>query len=394
MDNSTHKYTDNTLSGPGELIASLPGILGFFPQESVIVIGFHVDDDEPCTLDHNTQDRNLAHSHKFAIGPVMRADLSHIAKLAQGLKSPFLQDREFYVAVIVSRALQSSLAREAVDVLYDLNDDRDSSLINMCWSVSEIATGSPYRMEFGADSAQWRSAGFAAPAGWEAGVISNVALSPSMRPLLDNGGLPALTREEALGYFASSQHQQCKFGSIDAVAKRAYSRADELLRSLGADTRRAANEITAACAVITSAPVKALISLDDPPLLEETIKNLDQLVLVATVLARSKLRDCLVVPALEHPGHFATVFLAIAARFSGVIRANALSLWAIIATKLGVSSMATAALLVVQEELGGHSLSEVLLQGLSMGDHEGLLQAVRDGSLLQRELMEVEPQAS
>ncbi|WP_018295681.1 DUF4192 domain-containing protein [Corynebacterium lubricantis] len=392
MDNREYEPTDNSLYGTGDLIAALPGILGFFPQESVIVIGFQAADDND-TNHHGVGRMELSHSRQLEIGPVMRADLSNVSKLAHALDVPFSQENDFFVALIVSRALESSLVREAIDVLYDLSDERKGPIINVCWSVSEIASGSPYRLEFGAEATHWRDIGYSVPRGWDGGVVSNVALSPSMRPLLDNGGLPALTREEALGYFASTQRNGGKFGNIEAVAQKAYLRADELLRALETDTSRAADAIISACEVITSAPVKALISLDDPPRLEETIARIDQLVAVATVLARSKLRDCLVAPALEQPGHFATVFLAIATNFSGVIRANALSLWAIIATKLGVSSMATAALLVVQDELSGHSLSDVLLRGLNMGDHAGLLQAVVNGSLLQRALIEVEQQA-
>jgi len=62
-----------------------------------------------------------------------------------------------------------------------------------------------------------------------------------------------------------------------------------------------------------------------------------------------------------------------------VIRANALSLWAIAAVQLKLASWASVALMCAQEEVPGHSLSEVLLELLRLGEHTSLLRSAELG---------------
>ena len=97
------------------------------------------------------------------------------------------------------------------------------------------------------------------------------------------------------------------------------------------------------------------------------------------MLSQPLLRDCLFQAAIRHPKSAATVLLTIARSFDGDIRANALSLWSVIAVRLRLPSWAQAAVDAAQEEMPAHSLSDLLHQLLRMGAHEKILDSALAG---------------
>ena len=355
------------LSGPSDLVASLPGVLGFYPQESLIILGLTEAEAPNCVT----------------LGPVMRADLTHAAQLCDALHRMPVDDCVAFYAVIVSRIPDSELVKAAVASLYDATHDCGCPMISACWHVSEIASGTPYNIVFGPGPSPLT--GEPLGAHWVSGTVSSVIASPAMKNLLDNGALPQLSREDTYRYFDPlPSGDEAEEDNRDALAKLATRRGSELLERLSRGDRAAHTAAAEACLVLHSPPPRPLISPWEElsaAELEKLLGEEDDRLTLATMLSRSALRDRLIGEALETPLTAAHAVLCAAKLFPGTIRANALSVWAIIALDRGLTSWAVAALCTAQDELPGHSLSELVLCLVRAGQQDKLLQAVRAGVL-------------
>ncbi|WP_291313739.1 DUF4192 domain-containing protein [Corynebacterium sp. UBA2622] len=355
-------FSPEHLTGPSDLIACLPGVLGFYPHESVVVLGLHSDTDPSCVT----------------LGPVLRADLTHAAELCAALRDLPAEGCIGYYALLVTRIPDSDLAREAGDALFNAGDSAGSSLIDACWTVSEIATGTPYRIVFGPGP----GALAADPLGphWISGAVSSVMGSPAMRALLDNGILPELNREDTFSYFdVLEPADDGERDSWEALGRLAVSRGTDLLARVAQGDRAAAAAAAEACLVLHSAPARPLVSPWEGAETRDLLGEEDDRLALATMLSRSMLRDRLLNDALTFPLPAAHALLCVAKTFTGVIRANALSIWAVIAVDRGLTPWAVAALTVAQTELPGHNLSGVLLSLVRTGHHEKLTEAARLG---------------
>lgn len=348
--------TTNILSSPGDIIAAIPGILGYYPHESVIIIGFHYTGPEGLSL-----------------GPVMRTDITNVAALWEAAHTAPASESDVVLAFVITRTPECSHGRVAIETLEQIYSLYDEPFIDACWSLSEIAMGSHYHLEFGE----------IARTGWGSGVISSVIHSAAMRPLIEQGQLPALTRDEALNFFATPHAVS---DGVEDVVRLAYARADELVTRLQHGKPGPAEALEQAQRILSGLTPHPLLHPPHSDQVWGAFEEEDDLLTIATVLARSQLRDCLVTPALDQPASYAAGLLSTALMCSGVIRANALSLWAIVALHEGVVPAAHAALAVVIEELPGHSLAGALQEGLSLGAHDALIDAVREGSRQQRRL--------
>ncbi|WP_081618003.1 DUF4192 domain-containing protein [Corynebacterium pilosum] len=351
------------LNAPGDLMAAVPGVLGFYPHESLIIVGLHAD---PGT-------------HELCLGPVMRADLPHWAEITSGFTTPTMAACDVYFAFIITRSPDTPTVRELVDTLYSLHDDTGDALIDACWVLSEIATGSHYELSFGS-----------VPAAWESGAVPCIALSPAMQPLLDNGGLPALSRDDTVEFFARIALDGDTRDTIDGATQLAYHRGQDLHERIERCLPGPAEAVADADRALTNAPALPLVAPYDEALSlsaaggEDSDPIGDDVMAVMTCLSRSRLRDAIVATALDEPQCAATMLLYIARVTSGVIRANALSIWAIVAISTGLNSWATAALKAASAELEGHGLSTALLEALTLGCSDGLVMAVLAGSEEQR----------
>lgn len=356
--------TPGKLTGPGDLIAALPGILGFYPQESVVLVG----------LDHHSDPRCAT------LGPVMRADLTHAVELCDALTGlPDVADLAVY-AVIVSRIPDSELVRDATEALFDAENSRGFMLVDACWHVSEIATGTPYDIVFGPAPCAPGEEPLADH--WVRGTVASVMSSPAMKALLDNGVLPELSREDTFRYFDPlPPEDDADAENREALARVAFSRGVELQDRIMRGDRGALAAAAEACLVVHGAPERPLLAPWDEACGHDLLGEEEDRLAVATMLARSRLRDRLISDALTSPLPAAHMMIAVAKTFGGVIRANALCVWAIIAVDRGLVSWAVAALTAAQIEVPGHSFSEVLIGVIHVGKHDELTAAVREGSI-------------
>lgn len=347
-----------TLFTLGDVFASIPGLLGYYPQESTILLALERDADTGAIL----------------LGPVLRADLPQTAEAAVFALEHCTADTFGFLGLVVSRIPTSELVAEAIDELSAARDLDGLPLLDACWHLSEIATGTPYTMLFGPTPAELHSAGL--PRDWVSGIVPSVMAQPTMGPLLAQGALPELSRE----------HTRAFFDHDPAVAPRITTRelADVYRRGYRLVDKLDSEPIMVKAAVERAR--ETLRTASARPLVGEGAKQAhlpaprEDLEHVAVILSRSPLRDCLFSVVLEAPLPAAAVLATIARSYEGVIRANALSLWAVAAVRMRLSSWACAALACAQEEIEEHSLSAILAQLLMCGEHDTLLATAAESS--------------
>lgn len=348
-----------TLRSPAHLIASLPGTLGYYPSETVALISLHTRPDDPDTLD---------------VGPYLCADIGSTDQLRDMLAQLPMLNHAATFAVVISRIPESGMVARATEELRLLADEY-GPVIDACWCVSEVADGTPYRLAFVNDPAA------AAEWGWEdcfdAGTVASVIASPAMRPYIDNGILPELDRVDTYEHFDPFLYSDA--ARCDAVAPRAYRRGAELADLMHVAPLLARRDIERACELFATAPSVKVVDNDDGLVLADVFDSDADVELLASVLTRGRLRDCLILDALEHPRGASAILLTIGRNFTGAIRANALCLWAIVAVSQRLYAWAGVALRCADDEVPGHSLSNLLLHVMLAGKAEDILDVSRRG---------------
>ena len=362
-------WTDDigSVDDPSSIIATIPGTIGYYPHESVIVIGLVPGDSDPGEL---------------LLGPVMRADLAHVHQLASFLSTAPVDRCVAFLGVLVTRTPLGKLATAAVHALEDVTRPCGAPLVDVLWHVSEIAQGTPYEMVFGPDpedmDRNWPELK------WDRGTVGSVVTSPAMRTWRDNGLLPALNRSDTFEYFKQDSHSGVvEVGGDDVViadfTREARLCADALRRQIDRGASTPGEFVREAMAALRTAPALPLIAPDEHVSLNRVFADTDDLFALVTVLSRSMLRDCVIGTAVRHPEPAATALLAVARAFDGVVRANALSLWAIVAISKGLSSWASAALATAQEDLPRHSMSAICQEILAAGQQQHLVTTILEG---------------
>lgn len=349
----------DVLLGPADFIASVPGILGFYPQESAIVV---------CLL----QDTNNGAAY---LGPVLRVDLAHTSSMTEMLKDTITDNVLSSLAIVVSRVPNSPLVRDATQELFSAVNAQGRKAIHACWHVSEIAAGTPYCLMFGPAAADLFDAGLSGD--WLTGTVASVVAQPTMAPLLAQGALPELDRDDTRTFFDSEANNRSAAGS--AFAARAHLRGRKLAQMVNTNPRAVKRELEHACKALTRARPMRFLETDTKARMVEVFANVEDAEIVASMLTQLQLRDCLFATALAHPHSAGAALLALARESEGAIRANALSLWAVVAVKQQLSSWASAALSCAQDEVPDHSLSRMLAGLLRFGEHESVVRSTELG---------------
>ena len=363
--------TTHVLSSPATLLASLPGALGFFPNEAVVLMHLR-----PLDADGAAEDCASAPT-QYKVSNYQCADIGSASNIHDMLCDVPVHNRAFTFAVVVSRVPESMMVSVALDLLSSAYDD-DGPLVDACWFVSEIADGTPYAMMFGPCPDHFDSV---VDLGWggaaECGTVSSVAASPSMRPLLENGLLPELDQSFVFEHF--DPVSLADVARCDHLAARAHERGGELLDLTFVAPYLARPAIERACDLFITAPTVSLIDSEGSLLIDDIFSSDEDLELFAALLSRNRLRDCLIVDALANPNGAGAVLLSVARNFTGEIRANALSLWAMIAVSRNLPAWAGVALQRAEEEVPGHNLAGLLVKIMQIGRIKELLQAMSRG---------------
>lgn len=155
--------TAPVVSDPASLFAEIPGMLGFYPESSIILL---------C-LDKND-------SSRFSLGPVIRADLTDAETLCE---APIVAD--IILTLVVSDEEEDDfLVDEAVMVLLEA----EALPIEGIWHVPAIAQEERVTLLWGADTV---------PDEWaEGGTIPAIFATNTMRDSLNKGTLLSENRED------------------------------------------------------------------------------------------------------------------------------------------------------------------------------------------------------
>lgn len=171
-----------TLTSHGEILANIPGILGFYPQNSLVLAFFERNSDTPG----------------LHLGPLARLDLDDAVETLIDNQQQFsaLSDRDNADAII---AYVVSSDPSAADDLAEFLLSEDSLLptVLAIIQVPEITSGTGWWTIY-------QQLSLSAP---RSGVVSEVTGSLTLQQMiLDTGQLPALSREELEERLNSTSH--------------------------------------------------------------------------------------------------------------------------------------------------------------------------------------------
>ncbi|MBG9311817.1 DUF4192 domain-containing protein [Corynebacterium diphtheriae bv. mitis] len=171
-----------TLTSHGEILANIPGILGFYPQNSLVLAFFERNDDTPG----------------LHLGPLARLDLDDAVETLIDNQQQFsaLSDRDnadSIIAYVVSS--DPSAADDLAEFL--LGEDSPLPTVLAIVQVPEITSGTGWW-------AVYQQLSLSAP---RSGVVSEVTGSLTLQQMiLDTGQLPALSRAELEERLNSTVH--------------------------------------------------------------------------------------------------------------------------------------------------------------------------------------------
>lgn len=349
---------------PGQLLANIPGALGFYPTESVILMGFESQGDQ--ALNDGAK--------ALTLGPTMRIDIDDFEGLQHDVARALEPlETEMIFAFIVSQRPERLLDPVAQQLF---NAGENCGLtIDACWHVPEIKQGQPYELWFGRDLS---SSGTSSTV-WKGGSIPTIAASPSMEAFVDRGELPELNRQEA----------------VRPLTKRntAFSREElnDMERSATALSQALSNGEQFTSDTFTYgiediiADVRNL--LDEYGPLDAFAQDSHKLITAGTWLATTQTRDLVLAEFLDNPAPSADVLLATAQTFTGEIRANALSIYAATQIALGQSHRAGLALTCLMQENSDHRLGALFYRLYSVGLLDKIVEAAAEGSQVAQDMV-------
>ncbi|AKK11276.1 DUF4192 domain-containing protein [Corynebacterium uterequi] len=339
------------LTNPGHLLSCLPGLLGFYPSHSFILLGLY-------PIGGTTHQ----------LGPVLRVDVEALNVIRPEDFPPIVRDPGMsLLAFIVGFPPDSEQAETAAQKANRLLDGvaaTSGATVLGVWAAEEITHQSPYRLVPPAsDDAPVR-----APAGtpWERGTIPEIVAAPSMEPWRAHGLLPEIRREDHFGHFTTA-HPALSVAEITQLTRQA---SDDAADAYGS---------AEACRALLC-DLEDYLNGDQPPEGGELGLDYAALRCAATVCAHRGLRDAAASVAIAQPDTATELFAAVASAVTGSLRVNALCLYALARATVGPLALATAALATAAEEAPEHTLTRLLQQAFSVGLDDVVLDAIRAGS--------------
>ena len=349
---STHTDRTPPITTPGHLLANIPGLLGFYPTESVVFMAIDTTPRGP------------------AMGPLARVDITD----AQGTITdiaPLLAEhaREGVFAFLISKQPLTEL-REVSHWLYSLDRAEDGVEIDAAWYAQEITQNAPYILLHGTVNAD----GSGPMKKWVEGTIPALTDAPSMRSCVDHNVVPELNREDFFSVFAPGN---------------SYLDAEEA-KVLAQQARDSATRYREQVAVAHGKKRKDLLdhfledaqwALEQVASVEEAEQDSKLLESCAVWLATTWTRDLVVDICAKAGESGADLLLAAARTFSGELRANALTLFALAQLEQEWDILAGPALQLVTEEFPSHRLGALLCQAYRHGLHEKVRDSIHTGAL-------------
>nr|WP_246858091.1 DUF4192 domain-containing protein [Corynebacterium sp. sy017] len=344
-----------------QLLADIPGHFGYYPEESVVFLSFrHVKNNATVTHTDSENTWSIC-SDNIEPGPIIRlslADLDYAHDVGVAVRSI---GANIVLAVIITRENVDKLDELHAKLMHIANDA--VSEIVGCWWVPEIKTEAEYQLLF-ADENFFPD--MEKNSQWYQGKVAFISCSPVMQAIMRKGELPDLTREEAMDYF-SHRYSAFSADKREQLNKIAVSNGMNLQIQMFSENISVSELLTEF--------EKELLCTDD-----RTAYNSELLVFFAAHFATSFVRDRIILALLNQPQAAKIILLAVARSFSGEIRANALTLFAILVFIYGPHFRGVIALQQAQLAVPGHILSKLILKGYQRGMTKELLGAICRGA--------------
>ncbi|MDU0477867.1 DUF4192 domain-containing protein [Staphylococcus chromogenes] len=368
----THTSTEPTIINPSNLLANIPGILGFHPQESMVFFLFEQDLPPSDFVDYPPF---------FVLGPVLRCDVKNSQQRKTVLRTiKDLQPELVFAAIISSELGEKQAAKEAARTARQA--ERYGVPIECTWYVSELFTGSPYSVVHGETGANLGplTSGIEE---WAAGKVGNILGSLSMQEMLDNGDLPAATRDESLA-FLSADNPFMMPSDVASLTNLAINFGHSAVQAI---TEGDAEERDYVFTALMSQWQELCTTVMDQDLYPgDLMANEDLLSVAAVYFANIRIRDCILDSAFgpEARAMF-RISVAIARSTTGIVRSNALCGVALSAPHIGASYRSGQAIQLAEEHDCRHGLTVLLREAQLAGGVELMTQACSAGSRLARE---------
>lgn len=171
-----------TLTSHGEILANIPGILGFYPQNSLVLAFFERKEESP----------------HLALSPLARFDLDDAVETLTSNQNQFTAwSEQLGTDAVIAYVISSDLP--AADGLAEflLSEDSPLPTVLAIVQVPEITSGTGWWTVY-------QQLDLSAP---RSGVVSEVAGSAALQQMvLDTGQLPALSRDELEERLNSTEH--------------------------------------------------------------------------------------------------------------------------------------------------------------------------------------------
>ncbi|MCQ9351539.1 DUF4192 domain-containing protein [Corynebacterium sp. 153RC1] len=365
---------------PADLIANVPGILGYYPKESLVLVTVETHP-RPTPQPDPHPDPELQHQPEHpgsaadavdavdavgpqrclgtSLGPVLRLgfdqrnNIDEVLEFIQSLSHPkvvaFLITEHNHVAMSI-----------LVEQLHDAHEAGQIDAI-ACYHVPELLTGQPMHLLFSHD-APHRS--------WRTPKVGNIASAPATKRLLQGGELPALNREEAWRYFTQSNPFLTESDEDDLDAA-IHTLSSQLINARGIPrsvVRRHLDILEQYCEQVKHQSI------------EQLQQHSEVLIAFGSMCANVKLRDALCVLIPDHAVALKNIMVALASSVGGEVKTNALALCALSSLAQGATAYTNMALQAAFEQDPRHYLCNLIHQGYRFGVIAELLNAMSEGA--------------
>ena len=171
---------------PAQTLANIPGVLGYYPHQSIIFVTFR----------HHRDD---THS-RWALGPTLRINIDSLDVLPEVGEVLTAEHADVVLAFIIGRfPTQDGTTLDEITTTLAQAADTHIVPIDACWHAITITNNGTYQLCF-EQTPSLTDQGIPTT-GWHHGHIADIPTAQATQQLLADGDLPELTRDDCFTAF-------------------------------------------------------------------------------------------------------------------------------------------------------------------------------------------------
>ena len=338
---------------PAQTLANIPGVLGYYPHQSIIFVTFR----------HHRDD---THS-RWALGPTLRIDIDSLDALPEVGEVLTAEHADVVLAFVIGRfPTQDGTTLDEITTTLAQAADTHIVPIDACWHATTITNNGTYQLRF-EQTPSLTDRGLPT-AGWRHGRIADIPTAQATQQLLADGDLPELTRDDCFTAFD-------KAATDPTTWRDRASNVANLAAQLAVDAQCCPSQFQAWFTTLETELIRLEQPLSTPP-----GPGADIIDTCAAMLSITRIRDAAINLLLDHDRAARTLALEVARHFDAPIRTEALCVFALCALGRHNTPKVLHALMVARAEQPNHTLTRYLLLAYQHELTENLIEKVRDGS--------------